>query len=150
MLSAGGVLAFYPTEVPFHRRSRWLGERDVFGDMVEAAKKQDLVVLARIDPSLAHEDLYYAHADWFMVDHAGKPRRTNGLYNTCINSPYYREYLPAIVREIAERYPVDGFLGHNWQGNREICYCSYCEKRYAREAEMRLPSPANASGNREG
>ena len=149
VLSAGGVLAFYPTEVPFHRRSRWLGERDVFGDMVEAAKKQDLVVLARIDPSLAHEDLYYAHADWFMVDHAGKPRRTNGLYNTCINSPYYREYLPAIVREIAGRYPVDGFLGHNWQGNREICYCSYCEKRYAREAEMRLPSPVNAPGNRE-
>ena len=140
-LSAGGVLAFYPTEVPFHRRSDSLGDRDVFGELVEAAKQQELVVLARIDPSLAHEDLYYAHADWFMVDHEGKPRRTNGLYNTCINSPYYREYLPAIVREIAERYPVDGFLGHNWQGNREICYCTYCEKRYAREAEMRLPPP---------
>ena len=138
-LSAGGVLAFYPTEVPFHRRSRWLGERDVFGEMVEAAKKQDLVVLARIDPSLGHEDLYYAHADWFMVDHKGSPRGDNGLYYTCINSPYYREYLPAIVREIAEKYPVDGFLGHNWQGHREICYCTYCEKRYAREAEMRLP-----------
>lgn len=148
-LSAGGVMAFYPTEVPFHRRSRWLGERDVFGELVEAAKQQDLIVLARIDPSLAHEDLYYAHADWFMVDHQGKPRLTNGLYNTCINSPYYREYLPAIVREIAGRYPIDGFLGHNWQGNREICYCTYCEKRYAREAEMRLPPPVDAGANRE-
>ncbi|MDE2816478.1 MAG: beta-galactosidase [Chloroflexota bacterium] len=148
-LSAGGVLAFYPTEVPFHRRSRWLGERDVFGEMVEAAKKQDLVVLARIDPSLGHEDLYYAHADWFMVDHSGSPRSDNGLYYTCINSPYYREYLPAIVREIAEKYPVDGFLGHNWQGHREICYCTSCEKRYAREAEMRLPPPISASANAE-
>lgn len=148
-LSAGGILAFYPTEVPFHRRSRWLGERDVFGELVEAAKQQDLIVLARIDPSLAHEDLYYAHADWFMVDHTGKPRGTNGLYNTCVNSPYYREYLPAIVREIAERYPVDGFLGHNWQGNREICYCTNCEKRYAREAEMRLPSPRKGSASAE-
>ncbi len=145
VLSAGGVLAFYPTEVPFHRRSGRLGERDVFGELVEAAKKQDLVVLARIDPSLAHEDLYYAHADWFMVDHEGNPRRTNGFYQTCINSPYYREYLPAIVREIAERYPVDGFLGHNWQGYREVCYCTYCEKRYAREAEMRLPPPASGA-----
>ena len=144
-LSAGGILAFYPTEVPFHRRSRWLGERDVFGDLVDAAKKQELVVLARIDPSMGHEDLYYAHADWFMVDHEGKPRRVNGLYYTCINSPYYREYLPAIVREIAGQYPVDGFLGHNWQGNRQICYCTYCEKRYAREAEMRLPSPVRRS-----
>ena len=144
-LSAGGILAFYPTEVPFHRRSPSLGERDVFGEMVEAAKDQDLVVLARIDPSMGHEDLYYAHPDWFMVDHEGKPRRANGLYYTCINSPYYREYLPAIVREIAGRYPVDGFLGHNWQGNRQICYCTYCEKRYAREAEMRLPRPIRRS-----
>ncbi len=140
-LSAGGVLAFYPTEVPFHRKSNSLGDRDVFGELAAAAKNQDLVVLARIDPSIAHEDLYYAHADWFMVDHKGRPRRTNGLYHTCVNSPYYREYLPAIVREIAGRYPVDGFLGHRWQGNREICYCTYCEKRYAREAEMRLPPP---------
>lgn len=148
-LSAGGVLAFYPTDVPFHRRSRWLGERDVFGEMVEAAKQQDLVVLARIDPSLGHEDLYYAHADWFMVDHDGRPRSDNGLYYTCINSPYYREYLPAIVREIAEKYPVDGFLGHNWQGHREICYCTYCEKRYAREAEMRLPPPMRSAADAE-
>ncbi len=141
-LSAGGVLAFYPTTVPFHRRSRWLGERDVFGELVEAAKQQELIVLARIDPSLAHEDLYYTHPDWFMVDHDGKPRRSNGLYYTCVNSPYYREYLPAIVREIGERYPVDGFFGHNWHGRREICYCAYCERRYAREAEMRLPKPS--------
>jgi hypothetical protein len=149
-LSAGGVSAYYPTEVPFHRRSRWLGERDVFGELFEAAKKDDLIVLARIDPSLGHEDLYYAHADWFMVDHAGNPRKQNGLYYTCVNSPYYREYLPAIVQEIAGRYPVDGFLGHSWQGNREICYCTNCEKRYAREAEMRLPAPSDERGEREG
>lgn len=148
-LSAGGILAFYPTEVPFHRRSGLLGDRDVFGELVEAAKQQELIVLARIDPSLGHEDLYYAHADWFMVDHNGSPRGANGLYYTCVNSPYYREYLPAIVREIAERYPVDGFLGHNWQGNRQICYCTYCEKRYAREAEMRLPPPRKGAASAE-
>ena len=98
-------------------------------------------MLARIDPSLGHEDLYYAHADWFMVDHDGRPRSDNGLYYTCINSPYYRECLPAIVREIAEKYPVDGFLGHNWQGHREICYCTYCEKRYARGSGDAASSP---------
>src|SRR5262249_8911993 len=28
-LSAGGCVAYYPTEVQFHHRSRWLGDRDV-------------------------------------------------------------------------------------------------------------------------
>src|ERR1035438_7011547 len=27
-LSAGGVVAFYPTEIPLHYRSRWLGAMD--------------------------------------------------------------------------------------------------------------------------
>ena len=81
-----------------------------------------------------------------MVDHAGRPRGKNGLYYTCVNSPYYREYLPAIVREIAERYPVDGFLGHNWQGNREICYCTNCEKRYARGSRDAAASPKKELG----
>src|SRR3954464_7004154 len=29
-ISAGGMCAFYPTRVPFHHRSQWLGERDIF------------------------------------------------------------------------------------------------------------------------
>src|SRR5262245_39316862 len=33
-LSAGGCVAYYPTAVPFHHRSGWLGERDVFGELV--------------------------------------------------------------------------------------------------------------------
>src|SRR5262249_36340977 len=29
-LSAGGCVAYYPTAVPFHHRSRWLGDTDPF------------------------------------------------------------------------------------------------------------------------
>src|ERR1044072_622079 len=32
-LSAGGVSAFYPTKVPFHARSPYLGKTDMFGDL---------------------------------------------------------------------------------------------------------------------
>src|SRR5262245_39668805 len=28
LLSAGGVVAFYPTDIPFHHRSDWLGNSD--------------------------------------------------------------------------------------------------------------------------
>src|SRR5262245_15047808 len=38
-LSAGGAVAFYPTEIPFHYKSRWLGKMDAFGDIVEGCRK---------------------------------------------------------------------------------------------------------------
>ncbi|MFI5459496.1 MAG: hypothetical protein ACHRXM_29065 [Isosphaerales bacterium] len=31
-LSAGGCVAYYPTLIPSHHRSRWLGDRDPFGE----------------------------------------------------------------------------------------------------------------------
>ncbi len=31
-LSAGGIVAYYPTQVPLHHRSAWLGQSDPFGD----------------------------------------------------------------------------------------------------------------------
>ena len=33
-LSAGGIVAYYPTKVPLHHRSAWLGESDPFGTLV--------------------------------------------------------------------------------------------------------------------
>ena len=34
LLNGGGILAFYPTQVPYHRRSEFLGSRDLFREMV--------------------------------------------------------------------------------------------------------------------
>ena len=49
-LSAGGVTAFYPTKVPFHARSPYLGKSDMFGDLTKACKKMGIRVLGRVDP----------------------------------------------------------------------------------------------------
>jgi hypothetical protein len=40
-LSAGGVVAFYPTEIQFHYRSRWLGTTDAFGDVVAGCRSSE-------------------------------------------------------------------------------------------------------------
>jgi hypothetical protein len=50
-LSAGGCVAYYPTRVPFHHRSAWLGEQDVFGELVAGCRKLGMVVVARTDPT---------------------------------------------------------------------------------------------------
>src|SRR3954468_5571750 len=38
-LSAGGCVAYYPTEVKFHHRSEWLGNLDPFGELIAGCRK---------------------------------------------------------------------------------------------------------------
>src|SRR5712671_3056091 len=38
-LSAGGCVAYYPTKIPLHYRSHWLGNTDAFGDLVAGCRK---------------------------------------------------------------------------------------------------------------
>ncbi len=67
-LSAGGCVAYYPTDVPFHHRSRWLADRDPFGELVAGCRKLGMVVLARTDPHATYDDVRKAHPDWIAVD----------------------------------------------------------------------------------
>src|SRR5689334_639562 len=55
-LSAGGVVAYYPTKIPLHYRSSFLGDRDSFGELCRGCRKLGMVVVARVDPHAVHED----------------------------------------------------------------------------------------------
>jgi hypothetical protein len=70
-LSAGGVVAFYPTEIPMHYRSKWLGNGDAFGDLAAGCRKLGMNVIARTDAHACHQDGYDAHPDWIAVDAHG-------------------------------------------------------------------------------
>jgi hypothetical protein len=49
-------MAFYPTKIPLHHRSKFLGDRDPFGDLVNGCRKLGMYVVARTDA--AHQELY--------------------------------------------------------------------------------------------
>ncbi len=78
-LSAGGVVAYYPTDVPLHHRSDSLGAGDPFGDLVQGCRKRNMVVIARTDPHAAHQDVYDAHPDWIAVDADGQEASPLGV-----------------------------------------------------------------------
>ncbi|MBS1660532.1 MAG: beta-galactosidase [Bacteroidetes bacterium] len=135
IVNAGGIVAYYPTQVPLHRKAEYLGGRDLFGDICSAAKKDGLAVFARMDSNRAHEEFYRAHPGWFAVDSNGKPYKAADLYIACINSPYYSEHIPAVLKEIATLYHPEGFTDNSWSGlgRDSPCYCEYCRKSFGRE-----------------
>ena len=71
LLDAGGCVAFYPTQIPLHYRSKWLGDRDTFGEITAACRKLGMNVVARTDAHGCHQDVYDAHPDWIAVDENG-------------------------------------------------------------------------------
>ena len=117
LVNGGGIMAFYPTDVPYHHRSAFLGTRDLFGEMAAAARARGIRVVARMDCNYSWEEALQAHPEWFERDRNGQPRRHNEstwLFKTCMFSPYFTEQMPAIYREIGKRYAVDAFFTNGW------------------------------------
>ena len=55
-VSVTGILAFYPSKVPYHRHGKFLNGRDFFGECVAAAKRRGMRVVARMSPDLNWDD----------------------------------------------------------------------------------------------
>lgn len=133
LVNVTGMLAFYPTQVPLHRRSRYLGDRDLFGECCAAAKKRGIRVIGRLSPDLQWEEVLAQRPEWFMRDREGKPipvfSRAPGLFQTCMFTTYFSEFTPAVMREINTRYEVDGLYANGWPNfNVPRCYCEVCRR----------------------
>lgn len=140
-LSAGGCVAYYPTQVPFHHRSAWLGERDVFGELVAGCRKLGLVVIARTDPHATYDDVQAAHPDWIAVGADGKPRRhwaSPEMWVTCGLGPYNFEFMTEVKREIMARYRLDAIFINRWDGSG-MCYCEHCRRNFLAASGRELP-----------
>lgn len=144
-MNAGGIVAYYPSKYPLHRRAQFLGDRDLFGEILHAARADCIAVLARMDSGGAGEEFYQAHTDWLCVDANGRPYRGRDLYIPCINGPYYREYIPDLLREIATRYHPEGFTDNSWSGlsRNSICHCENCARKFRDLAGKPLPDRTN-------
>ncbi len=143
VVNAGGIVAYYPTKVPFHRRAEFLGDRDLFGELLTAARADKIVVFARMDSNGAGDEFLRAHPEWFTRNNSGQPyRRDQTLHTPCINGPYYREHIPAILREIAQSYRPEGFTDNSWSGlgRGSICYCDNCRRKFRAERGFDLPA----------
>ncbi len=132
-VSVTGILAFYPSKVPFHRHGKFLDGRDFFGECAAAAKKRGMRVVARMSPDLNWLDALAAHPEWAMRHKDGSAQLSTEeprLFKTCMFSTYMDDYVPAVMREVNSLYDVDCFYTNGWPpiGTLPDCSCGVCSR----------------------
>jgi len=140
-LSAGGAVAYYPTKIPMHHRSTWLGDSDPFGYLLRGCRKMGMAVIARTDPHATWDNVYQAHPDWIAIDSQGQKRRhwsNPELWVTCAMGPYNFEFMTEVHREIMTLYQLDGIFSNRWAGHG-ICYCEHCIRNFKSFSGMDVP-----------
>lgn len=144
-LSAGGIVAYYPTQVPLHHRSAWMGSSDPFGYLVDGCRKMNMAVIARTDPHAARDDVYEQFPDRIAVDKEGNKRRhwsNPELWVTCCLGSHNLEFMTDIHKEIMERYDIDGIFSNRWAGSG-TCFCDNCRRDFKAYSGMEIPSSSN-------
>lgn len=144
-LSAGGVVAFYPTEIPLQKRSAWLGDRDSFGELMAGCRAMGMNVIARTDSHACWQKVYDAHPDWIRVDASGNPVRHPSdpqYWETCALGPYNFEFMTSVHEEIMRKYKPDAIFTNRWSGSG-MCYCQHCRENFRAAAGLDLPRTSN-------
>ena len=142
LINTGGIVSFYPTDLPFQTRNPFLANRpsgDLVGDAVKAAHRRNIRVVSRFDFSKMSARIAREHPEWLFVSPTGRPQIYNTLYSACPSADYYQERSLEILDEVLGRYPVDGFF-FNWFGFSEhdysrvyhgVCHCQKCQTGFA-------------------
>ena len=116
---------YYDTKIGIKHPSL---KRDMFGEMVAACQSRNIAVTAYLNCGLSNEDAIL-HPDWNTVSPDGATLHPD-IYDLgwvspyirtmCVNSPY-RDYLISLILEVADKYPVAGFLLDSFNGFPCIC-----------------------------
>ncbi|GGP13128.1 family 10 glycosylhydrolase [Nonomuraea glycinis] len=141
-ISAGGYIAYYPTRIPFHHRSTYLGDTDPFGALVEAARGLDMHVMARVDPHAVHAEAAEAHPEWLARDAQGAAIEHwayPDIWLTCSFTDYHREFITEVAREIVREYDVDAIFANRWEGYASISHSEAAQRSFRDDTGFELP-----------
>ena len=145
--NVGGIFAFYPTKLELHCRNPYLN-RDLTGDMLEAAHREGLRMIGRFDLSKGTSVAYEAHPDWFVHNAEGEPQEYNGTYQACVNGGWSLDYAHRILEESLSLYDLDGVFFNmtgyqpvDYSGRyRGICHCANCQQAFTKAFGKPLPA----------
>lgn len=146
MINAAGIIASYPTKLPFHYQSPYL-LGDSLQDILMACHQSGIRVFARTDFSKVRRPIYEAHPEWATVTAHGKVIDYNGDVQVCINGDYQQIFMLQIIEELLSSHDFDGiffnmggFQVYDYSGNYYgICHCVNCTRLYKEMFGLALP-----------
>ncbi|MBC7237551.1 MAG: beta-galactosidase trimerization domain-containing protein, partial [Chloroflexi bacterium] len=152
LINAAGIIASYPTELPFHYQSPFL-TGDSLAEIIEACHAADIRVLARTDFSKVRRPLYEQHPEWAYLTRDGHIVDYNGDVHVCINGEYQQVYALKIIEEVLTKLPFDGIFFNmggyqvrDYSGNYYgICHCRSCQHRFREMYGLALPATEDMS-----
>jgi hypothetical protein len=130
--------AYWPA--PDGNQHPGLKGRDVFGEIVERCRENNIEVIAYY--TLIYDNWAYTRdPSWRIRSADGKySRESGGRYGqTCPNSEGYREFTKKQLADLVTRYDFQSvfFDMTFWP---EVCYCDSCHRRYEKELPGSMPS----------
>ena len=137
MINTGGIIASYPTKLPFHHQSEYL-KGDSLRSIIDACQKEGIRVIARMDFSKIREDIFNDHPEWAFRTEDGEVINYNGNITTCLNGGYQQNAIFDILNEVIDKLHVDGFY-FNMPGMRVFdyhqryygfCHCDSCKRKF--------------------
>ena len=87
LINAGGIMAFYPTKLPFHYTNPYM-KGNMLKDVIERCHRNGIKVIVRFDFSRVHESIFKAHPDWCYISPKGERIINTDMYVVSINAPY--------------------------------------------------------------
>lgn len=146
LINAAGIIASYPTDLPFHFQSPYL-QGDSLAQIIDACHAADIRVNARTDFSKIRRPIFEQHPDWAYISADGRIIDYNGDIQVCLNGGYQQEYMFAILEEMFTRLPFDGIFFNmsgyqtkDYSGNYYgPCHCDNCQRLF--EEMFGLPLP---------
>ncbi|MFY7909869.1 MAG: alpha-amylase family protein [Emticicia sp.] len=110
LINAGGIMAFFPSKLPFHYINPYMKNNNMLGEVVRKCHENNIKVIVRFDFSRVHESIFKAHPDWCYVSPKGERIINTDMYVVSINAPYVQECAFKIIEEVIDRFPIDGIF----------------------------------------
>ncbi len=137
IINAGGIMAFYPTKLPFHYTNPYM-KPNMLGDVVKKCHDNNIKVIVRFDFSRVHESIYKQHPDWCYISPAGERIINTDMYVVSINGPYVQQHAFSIIGEVLQNFPVDGIFlnmpGYQTRNPYENKYHGIDQNEYDKKA----------------
>lgn len=153
MVSTSGIVANYPTRLPYQFRNPYASDT-ILKELIDECHLKGIRVIGRMDFSKVREPMSSQHPEWAFIGEKGGPVCYNGDTHVCCNSEYQRFLSLNILRETLEELPLDGVFfnfggytsGYDYSGNLYgDCVCPNCRKRFEEMYHQPLPEHPSRS-----